>query len=216
MPRKKRVKLHASEVVDLDTLKEHPRNYRNHPEDQIEHLMQSMREQGFYRNVVVAKDGTILAGHGVTIAARRLGLDQVSVVRLNISPSSAQALKLLAGDNYLGGMAEDRMDELAELLTEVDTSSDLLGTGFDEVSLGALLDRFGGAEPFDAMAEWEGMPEYRRGSTKSTAQVTIHFDTHEAADEFFELIDRPRRLIMWWPTDDGRKGMNASKGVVAE
>ena len=53
------------EQFSPDQLKPHPRNYRDHPQDQIDHLIQSIRENGFYRNVVVANDNTILAGHGV-------------------------------------------------------------------------------------------------------------------------------------------------------
>jgi hypothetical protein len=49
-----------TEIVALSSLRPHPRNYREHPEDQIEHLMQSIRANGFYRNIVVARDGTII------------------------------------------------------------------------------------------------------------------------------------------------------------
>lgn len=53
------------EMIEIQTLKPHPRNYRTHPEDQIAHLIESISKHGFYRNVVIAKEGTILAGHGV-------------------------------------------------------------------------------------------------------------------------------------------------------
>ena len=59
-------------IVDL---KPHPRNYRGHPEGQVAHLEQSLRDHGIYRNVVVANDNTILAGHGVIVAAQKLGAD---------------------------------------------------------------------------------------------------------------------------------------------
>ena len=92
------VDIRQSRLVKITGLKDHPRNYRTHPEDQIEYLMESIRQHGFYRNVVVARDSTVLAGHGVVEAARRLGLEKVSVIRLDLDADSPQALKVLAAD----------------------------------------------------------------------------------------------------------------------
>ena len=100
------VKIHEQKSVDIDKLKNHPKNYREHPDDQLAHLMKSIEQQGFYRNIVVAKDYTILAGHGVVKASRKLGLKEVPVVRLDIDANSTKALKVLAGDNELGRLAE--------------------------------------------------------------------------------------------------------------
>lgn len=99
-------KVHAPETVPLDGLAAHPRNYRRHPDDQLAHLERSIREHGFYRNVIVAKDGTILAGHGVVEAASRAGIREIPVVRLPIAPESPQALRILTGDNELMRLAE--------------------------------------------------------------------------------------------------------------
>jgi ParB-like chromosome segregation protein Spo0J len=75
-------KIQAVEMVPIDELRPHPRNYRVHPEDQLAHVEHSMRTNGVYRNVVAARDGTILAGHGVVLAARKIGLAEVPVDRL--------------------------------------------------------------------------------------------------------------------------------------
>jgi ParB-like chromosome segregation protein Spo0J len=66
------------ETVRLDSLKPHSKNYHYHPDDEIEHIMESVKEHGVYRNIVVAREGTILAGHGVVEAMRRLGIETVS------------------------------------------------------------------------------------------------------------------------------------------
>ena len=70
--------------VAISGLRPHPRNYREHPEDQLEHIKASIVENGFYRNVVAARDGTILAGHGVVLAATAMGLRKVPVIRLDL------------------------------------------------------------------------------------------------------------------------------------
>ena len=49
------------ETIKLSDLKEHPRNYKTHPEDQLQHIISSIEEDGFYINIVIAKDNTLLA-----------------------------------------------------------------------------------------------------------------------------------------------------------
>src|SRR5260221_379400 len=83
-------------MIALNQLKPHERNYRDHPEDEITHLMESIRANGFYRNIVVARDGTtILAGHGVVEAARRLGIEDIPAYRTDYDANDPRAIKLL-------------------------------------------------------------------------------------------------------------------------
>jgi DNA modification methylase len=117
------------EFVETSRLHAHERNYRSHPKEQITHLQQSLKQFGFYRNVVVANDNTILAGHGVVEAAKANHVRRIPVVRLAIASDDPKALKVLVADNTLAFFAEDDADALAVLLNELD--SDLLGTGFD-------------------------------------------------------------------------------------
>src|SRR5437764_115147 len=130
-----------TESVAVSSLRPHPRNYREHPDDQIEHLAASLKEHGFYRNVVIAQDGTILAGHGVIEAAKRLGLETARVVRLPIEADSPAALKVLTGDNEIEHLAEQDDRLLSELLREIaqDDPLALLGTGYDEAMLANLV-----------------------------------------------------------------------------
>jgi hypothetical protein len=133
--------LHAIERVQLAELRAHPRNYRRHPERQLAHLAQSLREHGVYRNVVVANDGTILAGHGVVEAAADVGLSEIDVVRIPFAPDHPKARKLLAADNELARLADDDAHALAHLLEEIrdDDVDGLLGTGYSDDDLTILL-----------------------------------------------------------------------------
>ena len=123
---------HPVTQAPVDTLRPHPRNYRTHPEDQLAHIVRSLQLHGFYRNVVVARDGTILAGHGVVLAARQLGLETVPVIRLDVAPDDARALQVLTGDNEIANLGDVDDRELTELLRELATEDWdlLLGTGF--------------------------------------------------------------------------------------
>src|SRR5262249_52126942 len=94
------------ETVSVKLLKPHPRNYQAHPPDQLQHIVRSIEENGLYRNVVVAEDYTILAGHGLTQAWQMMGRDEIPVIRLAIAADSPPALKLLVGDNAISHLAE--------------------------------------------------------------------------------------------------------------
>jgi ParB-like chromosome segregation protein Spo0J len=58
------------QLVDINLIKPHPKNYKKHPQDQLEHICKSIRENGIYRNILIANDNIILAGHGVYEACK--------------------------------------------------------------------------------------------------------------------------------------------------
>ena len=180
---------HRAELVPLSELTPHPRNYRAHPLDQIEHIKASIVEHGFYRNVVVASDGVILAGHGVVEASTILGLSAVPVVRLPIASDSPQALKVMAGDNRIATLAFDDDRVLTDLLRELALDDDLLGTGFDETQLAGLLLVTRPASEvasFDAAAEWVGMPDYE--SEPDRWKLILSCETEEERDALQEQL----------------------------
>jgi ParB family transcriptional regulator, chromosome partitioning protein len=132
---------HTLERVALADLRPHPRNYHEHPEAELAHLMHSLTTHGLYRNPVIARDGTILAGHGVVTAAQRVGYTHLSVKRLDLDPHEPRALQIVVGDNEIARLAITHEDQLAALLQDLceDDPLALLGTGFDEKALEALV-----------------------------------------------------------------------------
>ena len=152
--------------VSVSELKPHPKNYRAHPDDQLEHIIQSIKDNGHYRNVVVAQDNIILAGHGVVKASSKMGLESIPVVQLDVPHDDPKAIKVLTGDNEIAhlGLVDDRL--LTELLKEVKDydMNGLLGTGYDDAMLASLVmvtRPKSEIEDFDAAAEWVGMPEHQ-------------------------------------------------------
>lgn len=198
------------ESVRVDELTPHPGNYRSHPQDQIDHIKQSLKEHGLYRSIVVADDNTILAGHGVAEAVRQLGWEYVDVSRVPVDPNSSQAMKLLAGDNELARIAEVDDRALTELLREVNRTAEdgLLGTGFDEMMLSNLVmitrteDEI---QDIDEAAEWVGMPEY--SVEEKPYQLMISFRNEEDRERFvqgtdvslFKKREGARVWSAWWP-----------------
>jgi hypothetical protein len=178
------------EMVAVGALKDHPHNYRTHPDDQIEHLCASIREHGLYRNIVVARDHTILAGHGVVLAVRKMGWAVVPVVRRDLDPLEASALKLLAADNEIAHLAEVEDRKLTEMLKLIrDSDAGLLGTGFDEMMLANLLYVTRSESEIatrDEAAHWVGMPEYDEGVRPP--QLLISFADEAAKTAFLAQI----------------------------
>lgn len=195
------------EFVALDDMKPHPRNYRQHPDDQIQHLVQSLTEHGFFRNVILARDGTILAGHGVVQAARKLGYTSAPAVRLPLAPLSPRALKVLAADNELGHLAEVDDRALSELLKEVKELDldGLFGTGYDEAMLANLAYVTRPASELrtkDEAAEWAGlgMPTY--SPEPAPLVLIVKFASEDdradlAARLGLSLSEKTRST--WWP-----------------
>jgi hypothetical protein len=195
------------EMVAVTDLKPHPRNYREHPPEQIEHLAQSLREHDFYRPVVIARDATILAGHGITQAAIELGMTRVPVTRLDLDPVSPEALTILTGDNAVGRRAVQDDRDFTEILRDVrDETGDLVGTGYDENILGALLlSTRSAAEIRDAnqAMEWVGLAEYE--PVPLPIKTIFSHATEADQDALLEMLDAtPHKrtlntVSVWWP-----------------
>jgi hypothetical protein len=210
----------GTETAALDSLKPHPRNYRTHPAEQIEHLKRSLVEHGQYRNIVIARDGTILAGHGVYEAARLLGWQALEVKRLTLAPNDPMALKVMAADNTLQHFAEQDDRALSELLREIGQATDagLLGTGFDEGMLANLVyvtRHSDEIENIDEAAQWVGMPEYDPMAKPLT--VMVYFRSQDDLVRFMEILDVPKlqrdgtatSKTMWWPPKTANDDVNS-------
>lgn len=178
-----------TEEVPIEQLKPHPQNYVEHPEDEMTHLTESIRANGIYKNVVVANDYTILAGHGVVAAARELKYKTIPVKRLDLDPNSPQALKVLAGDNEIRHLAivNDRaLTTILKLINDEDPRG-LLGTGFDPAMLAAyvMVTRSKSEiEDFNAAAAWVGMPEY--DNPDRDFSLILHFASEAERAKFLK------------------------------
>lgn len=209
-----------SELVEIDELKPHPRNYRTHPDDQVEHLEHSIKEHGFYRNVVISSDGVILAGHGVVEAAKKIGMERIPTVRLKIKSDDPQALKVVVGDNDIARLASVNDRALTEMLKEVkDLDLGLIGTGYDERMLASLVMVTRPASEIadhNEAAEWVGMPEY--DTSPKTPILIISFRTKEDRQKFademgYNVTDSTKSV--WWPPRE-REDLKAVKFEAGE
>jgi site-specific DNA-methyltransferase (adenine-specific) len=106
------------EDMALADLKPYERNAKKHDERQVENVMESIKQFGFSQPLVIDKNNVLIIGHCRLIAAKRLGLRAVPVVRMeDLSEEQAQKLRLL--DNKLNESEWD-MELLAEDIPELD------------------------------------------------------------------------------------------------
>ena len=76
------------------------RNARTHSPEQVDQIAASIREWGWTNPVLVAEDGTIIAGHGRVLGAKKLGLTEVPVM-VAAGWSEAQIRAYALADNKL-------------------------------------------------------------------------------------------------------------------
>jgi DNA modification methylase len=123
----------------LERLIPYARNARTHDDDQVTQIAASIVEFGWTNPILVDSNGTVVAGHGRLLAARKLGLDTVPVVILgHLTPAQRRAYVI--ADNKLAINAGWNEELLAAELHALNGESfDLALTGFSEDELDALM-----------------------------------------------------------------------------
>ena len=181
------------------------RNARTHSDAQVAQIAASITEWGWTTPVLVDETGSIIAGHGRVMAARKLGLEDVPVM-IASSWSESQKRAYVLADNQLalnaGWDSEFLKIELQDL-KDVDFNLDL--TGFNE---GQLANIFLEMEigNTDAAEEWAGMPDYE-GLDPCFKKVTVNFDNEGDFQAFFRLIGQKctdKTKSVWYPEKNQR------------
>ncbi|ATQ55038.1 site-specific DNA-methyltransferase [Paracoccus yeei] len=123
----------------LDSLVPYARNARSHSEAQVAEIAGSIREFGFTNPVLIAEDGTLIAGHGRVLAARLLGMDTVPTITLT-GLSDNQRRALVLADNRIALNAGWDESLLALELGDLKEAGFDLGImGFEDGELDRLL-----------------------------------------------------------------------------
>ena len=108
------------EDLAIKDLKPYERNAKKHDEKQIKNVMESIKQFVFAQPLVIDKDNFVIIGHCRLIAAKRLKMEKVPVLRMaDLNDEQVQKLRLL--DNKLNESEWD-MDLLAEDIPLLDFS----------------------------------------------------------------------------------------------
>jgi hypothetical protein len=143
-----------------------------HPENanvgDVDTIAESIRVNGFYAPIIVqASTGFIIAGNHRYQAAKKLGMEQVPVVYLDVEDDEAK--RIMVADNRTTRLGHDNDELLTSLLEDLgDTELGLMGTGFTHADLQTLIDN---ADKFDPefTSEPDSVPTH--GTEDSAYQV---------------------------------------------
>ena len=116
----------------LSDLTPDPQNPRNHKDHQINSLVRSIKALGFNIPLAVDASGKILCGHARYLAAKKMGMTEVPVIRLD-HLNEQQARAFMLADNKLSEMStwnEKFLKVHLQGLTSVDLTFDIEATGF--------------------------------------------------------------------------------------
>jgi ParB-like chromosome segregation protein Spo0J len=123
------------EYVEVSTLITHPRNARD---GDIGAIITSIQQNGWFGTVVAQKSTRyILAGNHRFQAARQVGLTHVPVFWVDCDDE--RALAILIADNRTSDIGRWDEQGLIDILSDLQQSDMLLGTGYDSEDLAKLL-----------------------------------------------------------------------------
>jgi ParB-like chromosome segregation protein Spo0J len=118
------------EQVKIDKLIPYARNSRTHSDAQVAQIAASIKEFGFTNPVLIDETGSIIAGHGRVMAARKLAITEVPSIRLT-HLTEAQKKAYVIADNKLALNAGWHPEMLVlELAALDDAGFNLELTGF--------------------------------------------------------------------------------------
>ena len=201
------------ERVKIDDVKPHDDNYRL---GDVDAIADSLKRFGQVRPILVQKStGKIIAGNHTWKAAKQIGLDEISVIQLDIADD--EALAYLIADNRTSDKARNDDDALIAALEKLNDVSHLEGTGYsvdDLEDLQAAIGKFHetAPEPFQGdyaeppeatAARWEGRDEGQRREVvfllehdrfeqfrNNVNVLKSRYDTDSMSDAIFEAVAR--------------------------
>lgn len=151
------------EIKQLKTteIKPYGKNAKKHPQEQVLQIADSITEFGFNQPIVIDEHNVVIVGHGRLEAAKRLGMEEVPTLTVNISDEQAKAYRL--ADNKLNESPWD-IDLVVSELQELSLPMINL-TGFGGLDLspdpyadgekGSLAEKFG-VPPFSVLDTKQG------------------------------------------------------------
>ncbi|EBB1188467.1 nuclease [Salmonella enterica] len=127
------------EYLPRGKLLRYAKNSRTHSDEQVDQIVNSIREFGFTNPVLIDEDNEIIAGHGRLTAAEVLEIEKIPVIRLTgLTPKQKKACRI--ADNKLALNAGWDMQLLAEEVSElVDSDFDIELLGFSDSEIDDML-----------------------------------------------------------------------------
>jgi len=185
----------------IEKLVPYAKNSRTHSEEQVAQIAASIREWGFTTAVLVDESGSIIAGHGRVMAARKLGMASLPVM-VAAGWTDAQKRAYVIADNKLALNAGWDNELLALELGELgDLGFDLNLVGFTDEEIAALMPVQGTdglTDPDDAPAVQEN-PVTVPGDVWVMGKHRLLCGDSTSVDDLIKLTGG--QLVDMWLTD---------------
>ena len=159
------------QVWAIDRLLPYIRNARTHTDQQVAQVAASIREFGWTNPILVAADGTIIAGHARLAAARKLKMTEVPVIVFD-HLTEAQRRALVLADNRLAldaGWDEEMLR--VELAWLQEDGFDLDIVGFTDEELEDLLRD--PEETRDGLTDEDAVPDEQETAITAPGDVWV-------------------------------------------
>jgi ParB-like chromosome segregation protein Spo0J len=129
-----------SKLVEIGTLKPHPKNPNTHPERQVKLLAKVIKLNGWRRAIVVSdRSGYIVKGHGTLMAAQLAKLKEVPVDVQHYEDDEAEIRDLIA-DNRIPELSYRENRSVVALLQQLEAKGqDIESAGYANDELQALI-----------------------------------------------------------------------------
>jgi hypothetical protein len=129
------------EQIPIDLLKPYPGNARTHDDKQIAVIGQSLESFGWMNPILAERDGKIIAGHGRWLAAKKTGLSQCPVIRVeHLTEDAVRAYRL--ADNRLAelsGWDQEILEIELQHLSSVELDFNIEVIGWNHAELDVML-----------------------------------------------------------------------------
>ena len=177
----------------INKLVPYARNARTHSDEQISQLAARIKEWGWTNPVLVDEQGSIIAGHGRTLAAQRLQMTEVPVMVAK-GWSEAKKRAYVLADNKLAMNAGWDNEMLALELGEIgDLGFDLELIGFDPSEFNNTAVDYSVLDGEDIEAELDEMAS----GVRKAIQIEFEPEHYEEAQE----------LVKFWRENKAYVGM---------
>jgi len=122
-------------VKQITDLLPYINNARTHSDEQVSQIAASIKEFGFTNPILITGDGSIIAGHGRVMAAKKLNLTEIPCIELHHLSDTQRKAYILA-DNKLAlnaGWDNELLSLELEELKSLDFDLDMTGFTADEI-----------------------------------------------------------------------------------
>lgn len=158
--------------VDIKTLRPYPQNAKKHPDDQVDHIANSIQEFGFKQPLVIDRDNVVIIGHGRLLASKKLGITEVPcVVADDLTEEQIKALRLADNKTNESEWDLSYLDDELDTILDIDMSQFGFGSIDDdndqgEIAHNTLADIFT-VPPFSILDTRQGYWQDRKKAWKS-------------------------------------------------